>query len=145
MEVIYPRLADGADTVFSFLLLAGYLTPASDPEETEIGTFTSLRIPNMEIRRVYNTEILAFMKIKTAGSVITEIERAIYLGDGDRLAKALENYMASCISYFDGSAEGFYHGMIQTETERWRHQGGTRGFRACAGKYDDGCLQTHHR
>ena len=112
MEVIYPRLADGADTVFSFLLLAGYLTPASDPEETEIGTFTSLRIPNMEIRRVYNTEILAFMKTKTAGSVITEIERAIYLGDGNRLAKALENYMASCISYFDGSAEGFYHGMM---------------------------------
>lgn len=112
MEVIYPRLADGADTVFSFLLLAGYLTPASDPEETEIGTFTSLRIPNMEIRRVYNTEILAFMKTKTAGSVITEIERAIYLGDGNRLAKALENYMTSCISYFDGSAEGFYHGMM---------------------------------
>ena len=66
----------------------------------------------MEIRRVYNTEILAFMKTKTAGSVITEIERAIYLGDGNRLAKALENYMASCISYFDGSAEGFYHGMM---------------------------------
>ena len=112
MEVIYPRLADGADTVFSFLLLAGYLTPASDPEETEIGTFASLRIPNMEIRRVYNTEILAFMKAKTAGSVITEIERAIYLGDGKRLAKSLGNYMTSCISYFDGSAEGFYHGMM---------------------------------
>ena len=66
----------------------------------------------MEIRRVYNTEILAFMKAKTAGSVITEIERAIYLGDGKRLAKSLGNYMTSCISYFDGSAEGFYHGMM---------------------------------
>ena len=112
MEVIYPRLSDGTDTVFSFLLLAGYLTPASDPEETEIGTFASLRIPNMEIRRVYNTEILAWMKTKTAGSVITEIERAIYFGDGIRLAKSLGNYMTSCISYFDGSAEGFYHGMM---------------------------------
>ena len=104
MEVIYPRLSDGTDTVFSFLLLAGYLTPASDPEETEIGTFASLRIPNMEI--------LAWMKTKTAGSVITEIERAIYFGDGIRLAKSLGNYMTSCISYFDGSAEGFYHGMM---------------------------------
>lgn len=112
MEVIYPRLSDGADTVFSFLLLAGYLTPASDPEETEIGTFASLRIPNAEIRRVYNTEILSWLKTKTSGNVITEIERAIYLGDGKRLSKALGNYMTSCISYFDGSAESFYHGMM---------------------------------
>ncbi len=112
MEVIYPRLTDGADTVFSFLLLAGYLTPASDPDETEIGTFAALRIPNMEIRRVYNTEILSWLKTKDAGSVIPVIERAIYLGDGNRLAKSLGNYMKSCISFFDGSAEGFYHGMM---------------------------------
>lgn len=26
-EVIYPRISDGPDAVFSFLLLAGYLTP----------------------------------------------------------------------------------------------------------------------
>ena len=112
MEVIYPKLADGTDTVFSFLLLAGYLTPASELEETEIGTFVSLRIPNMEIRRVYNTEILAWLKTKEAGSVIPEIERSIYLGNGTRLAKALGNYMTSCVSYFDGSAEGFFHGMM---------------------------------
>ena len=35
MEVIYPRMSDGNDTIFSFLLLAGYLTPAGIPEETE--------------------------------------------------------------------------------------------------------------
>lgn len=112
MEVIYPRISDGADTIFSFLLLAGYLTPASGPEETEIGTFAALRLPNMEIRRVYNTEILSWMRTKTTGGVIPEIEKAIYLGDGNRLQKALGNYMLSCISYFDGSAEGFYHGMV---------------------------------
>lgn len=112
MEVVYPRISDGADTIFSFLLLAGYLTPASGPVETEIGTFAALRLPNMEIRRVYNTEILSWMRTKTAGGVIPEIEKAIYLGDGNRLQKALGNYMLSCISYFDGSAEGFYHGMV---------------------------------
>lgn len=112
MEVVYPKMADGADTIFSFLLLAGYLTLSSAPEETEFGTFATLKIPNMEIRRVYNTEVLGWMRTRSSGGVISDIEKAIYLGDGKRLEKALRNYMISCISSFDGSAEGFYHGMV---------------------------------
>ena len=112
MEVVYPKMADGADTIFSFLLLAGYLTLASAPEETEFGTFATLKIPNTEIRRVYNTEVLGWMRARSSGGVIQEIEKAIYLGNGDRLQKALRNYMISCISAFDGAAEGFYHGMV---------------------------------
>ena len=111
-EDVYPMMADGSDTVFSFLLMAGYLTLAAVPEETEYGTFASLRLPNMEIRRVYNTEVLGWMRTRSTGSTIPEIEKAIYLGDGERLQKALRNYMISCISSFDGAAEGFYHGML---------------------------------
>ena len=112
MEVVYPKIADGADTLFSFLLLAGYLTLASDPEETEFGTFATLKLPNMEIRHVYNTEVLGWMRTRSSGGVISEIEKSIHLGDGKRLQKALRNYMISCISSFDGAAEGFYHGMV---------------------------------
>ncbi len=112
MEVVYPRMTDGSDTIFSFLLLAGYLTPVSTPEETEFGTFAALRLPNTEIKRVYNTEILDWMRTQSTGTVIPEIEKAIYLGDGNRLQKALEKYMITCISSFDGAMEGFYHGMV---------------------------------
>ena len=42
MDVIYPRIADGTDTIFSFLLIAGYLKPVSDAVETELGTFMEL-------------------------------------------------------------------------------------------------------
>ena len=112
MEVVYPRMTDGADTIFSFLLLAGYLTLASAPEETDFGTFAALRLPNTEIRRVYNTEILGWMRAGKTGNVISEIEKAILLCDGKRLQKALESYMISCISAFDGAVEAFYHGMV---------------------------------
>ena len=112
MEVIYPRISDGTDTIFSFLLLAGYLTLAGLPNETEFGTFAELKLPNTEIRRVYNTEILSWLRLQPAGTVIPEIEKAIYLGDSDRLQRALRNYMISSISNFDGAAEGFYHGMV---------------------------------
>ena len=112
MEIVYPKMADGVDTIFSFLLLAGYLTLSSGPEETEYGTFATLRLPNTEIRRVYNTEVLGWVRVKSSGSVIPDIEKAIYLGDGEGLQTALRNYMISCISSFDGAAEGFYHGMV---------------------------------
>ena len=112
MEVIYPHISDGNDTIFSFLLLAGYLTPADTPEETEIGTFAALRLPNAEIRRIYNTEVLSLIRRKQSNTVISEIEKAIYLGDGKRLQNALREYMVTSISYYDGASEGFYHGMV---------------------------------
>ena len=112
MEVVYPRMSDGNDTIFSFLLLAGYLTPSGKPEETEIGTFAALRLPNTEIRRIYNTEILSWIRTRQSGNVIAEIEKAVYLSDGRRLQEALRKYMITTISYFDGAAEGFYHGMM---------------------------------
>ena len=112
MEVIYPKISEGSNTIFSFLLLAGYLTPASAPEETEFGTYISLRLPNTEIRRVYNSEILSWIRGTSFGNIISEVEKALYLKDGNRLRDAIEKYMLSTISSFDGAMEGFYHGMI---------------------------------
>jgi hypothetical protein len=112
MEVVYPNMKESPDTVFSFLLVAGYLTLASVPEETEFGTFATLRLPNAEVRRVYNSEILSWISSRQDGSVVTEIGKAIYTGDGEKLSTALRQYMISCISAFDGASEGFYHGMV---------------------------------
>ena len=112
MEVVYPRMTDGNDTIFSFLLLAGYLTLAGKPEETEIGTFASLRLPNAEIKRIYNTEILSWIRMQQPGNIISEIEKAVYLSDAKRMQEALRKYMITSISFYDGAAEGFYHGMV---------------------------------
>ena len=112
MEVVYPRMTDGNDTIFSFLLLAGYLTPAGKPEETEIGTFASLRLPNAEIKRIYNTEILSWIRTQQSGNIISEIEKAVYLSDAKRLQEALGKYMITSISFYDEATEGFYHGMV---------------------------------
>ena len=112
LDVVYPRISDGNDTIFSFLLLAGYLTPARAPEETEIGTFATLRLPNAEIRRIYNAEVLGWIRTQQAGNVIPELEKAVFFSDGARLQEALRRYLITSISFFDGAAEGFYHGMV---------------------------------
>lgn len=50
MMLYYFRRGDGmTDTIFSFLLLAGYLKPVSDAVETEFGTFVELALPNKEM------------------------------------------------------------------------------------------------
>ena len=112
MEVIYPRISDGTDNIFSFLLIVGYLKPVHPAVETEFGTFMELALPNIEIRRVYNTEILSWLRDTLDGNVMSCLEKALYLNDGDKLKAALRKYMISCISCFDGAAEGFYHGMM---------------------------------
>ena len=112
MDVIYPRITDGTDTIFIFLLLAGYLKPVSDSVETEFGTFMELALPNKEIRRVYNTEILSWLRGTVDGNVMAGLEKALYLNDGKKLQEFLRKYMITCISCFDGAAEGFYHGMM---------------------------------
>lgn len=112
MEVIYPRMVDGADTIFSFLLVAGYLKIASDVVETESGTFAELTLPNKEIKRVYNTEILSWLRSTLTGNIVAELEKALFLGKAEKIQAALQKYMIGCISNFDGSAEGFYHGMM---------------------------------
>ena len=98
MDVIYPRITDGTDTIFSFLLLAGYLKPVSDAVETEFGTFMELALPNKEIRRVYNTEILSWLRGTVDGNVMAGLEKALYLNDGKKLQEFLRKYMITCIS-----------------------------------------------
>lgn len=112
MDVIYPRITDGTDTIFSFLLLAGYLKPASSEVETEFGTFMEMALPNKEIQRVYNTEILTWLRDRLDDSVMSGLEKALYMNDAHKLKEYLRKYMVTCISSFDGATEGFYHGMM---------------------------------
>ena len=112
MDVIYPRINDGVDTIFSFLLVAGYLKTTSKVAETEIGTFAELALPNREINRVYNTEIISWMKENLDGNVVSDLEKALYNRDSIKVKESLRNFMITCISSFDGAAEGFYHGMM---------------------------------
>ena len=112
MEVIYPKITDGTDSIFSFLLIAGYLKPVSNAIETEMGTFMELALPNKEIRRVYNTEILSWLRGAVDGNVMVSLEKALYQNDRNRLKESLRRYMVTCISSFDGTSENFYHGMM---------------------------------
>lgn len=111
MNIIYPRLSDDDDAVFSFLMLAGYLKPM----DTESGpsSLTLLTIPNKEVQSVFRSEVVSW--IGTAfndTSVMRDIKLAIFENDVPLFKQTLEKYMLNCISYFDSASESFYHGMM---------------------------------
>ena len=111
MNIIYPRLSDDDDAVFSFLMLAGYLKPVDT--ESGLSSITLLTIPNNEVRSVFRNEVVSW--IGTAfndTSVIRDIKLSIFENDVLHFKQTLEKYMLSCISCFDSASESFYHGMM---------------------------------
>ncbi len=107
-------LIETKDCYYIFDYYKGELPPLDKKKEVIVfcSHFMELALPNKEIRRVYNTEILSWLRGTVDGNVMAGLEKALYLNDGKKLQEFLRKYMITCISCFDGAAEGFYHGMM---------------------------------
>ena len=112
MEVIYPQIGDSVSSLYSFLLISGYLKLAGNIEETPYGTYGRLAIPNVEIRRVFESEILSWISCHSGETPIANIQKALYLNDAAMLERNIRQFIEQSVSFFDASTEGFYHGMI---------------------------------
>ena len=108
-SVIYPEVIKNPYSVYSFLLIAGYLKVDMIYPQNDGNYMCDVAIPNKEIAFVYEKEVLT----KTGkASVAVAIQQAIFKNDIKRLQKLLEQFMVESISYHDGASEGFYHGMM---------------------------------
>lgn len=112
MEVIYPSIEQDISGLYSFLLVAGYLQLTKEVEETTYGTYASVAIPNVEIRRVYESEVLNWICDKSGEADVVGIRRALYLGNAREFEKGIRNFLLKSVSFFDTSTEGFYHGLM---------------------------------
>lgn len=111
-NVIYPQIRDNPSSVFSFLLVAGYLKTM----KTEIGFggdfMCELAIPNREISFVYNKEILERMSQIIPKSAAMDVQVALYSGNREKLKSSLEKLLLQSVSYYDVAKESFYHGFL---------------------------------
>ena len=108
-NVIYPEVQKNPHSIYSFLLIAGYLKVAKAyPRETAENMY-DVSIPNKEIAFVYEKEVIN--KHDYTGVAIS-IQQAIFMQDAVKLQKTLEAFMLESISFYDAGNEGFYHGMI---------------------------------
>ena len=107
--VIYPEVQNNPHSIYSFLLVAGYLRVSAVYPQHDGNYMCDVAIPNKEISYVYEKEVLN--RTKQNGAAIA-IQQAIFSGDTEKLQTLLENYMLESIASLDGANESFYHGMM---------------------------------
>ena len=110
--VIYPQIQNDPSSVYSFLLVAGYLKAVSCDQSYGEDYMCEVALPNKEISFVYSKEILSQLEDIIPRSAAIAIQEAIYKADIDSLQKALEKFLLQTISFHDAADETFYHGLI---------------------------------
>ncbi len=107
--VIYPEVQNNPYSIYSFLLVAGYLKVANIYPQSDGNFMCDVAIPNKEITFVYEKEVL---NRTNQNSLAISISQAIFSKDTQKLQALLEDFMVKNISSIDGANEGFYHGMM---------------------------------
>lgn len=108
-SVIYPEVQSNPNSIYSFLLVAGYLKVAEIYQQNDGNYMCDVAIPNKEILYVYEKEVL---NRTNQNNVSISIHQAIFSKDTSKLQSLLEDFMLKSISTMDGASEAFYHGMM---------------------------------
>lgn len=113
-NVVYRSLAEDPANIYSLLLVAGYLKTPKKELQADGSYLCEVSIPNREIAAVYKSEILSHF-LQTGAITRTtanKIAESLYANDYKKLQSTIGEYMDKSISFFDGGAEGFYHGLM---------------------------------
>lgn len=108
-SVIYPEVQSNPNSIYSFLLVAGYLKVAEIYPQNDGNYMCDVAIPNKEILYAYEKEVL---NRTNQNNVSISIHQAIFSKDTSKLQSLLEDFMLKSISTMDGASEAFYHGMM---------------------------------
>ena len=110
--VIYPQLQNNPSSIYSFLLVTGYLKAVTNDQPFGGDYMCEVALPNKEISYVYSKEILYKYENVIPPAAATAIQEAIYMMDIPKLQNKLETFLLQTISFHDAANETFYHGLI---------------------------------
>ena len=110
--VIYPQLQNNPSSIYSFLLVTGYLKAVTNDQPFGGDYMCEVALPNKEISYVYSKEILYKYENVIPPAAATAIQEAIYTMDIPKLQNKLETFLLQTISFHDAANETFYHGLI---------------------------------
>lgn len=110
-SVIYPELGNDPSALFTMLLMTGYLTVES--QDAFIDDRYSLKIPNKEILKLYNTEILNYLAKGINKNTFDNLFMFLFRGDGEQFSWQLQRILRQFVSTYDtANKESFYHGFM---------------------------------
>lgn len=110
--VIYPQIKTNPATIYSFLLVAGYLKAIKTTLSFNGDFMCEVALPNREISLVYHKEILQQLDNIIPQPTAISIQEAIFSGDRNKLQKQIQTLLTQSVSSFDTAGENFYHGFM---------------------------------
>lgn len=109
-EVTYEDIYSNGENLWNFLYFTGYLTKEHEYFK-ESSIFLRARIPNIEVKTIYQNTILNWMKGMIEKEDFHDLYRAMEEGDAKRIKDILNGQLFHTISFYD-NAENFYHGFL---------------------------------
>ncbi len=109
-DIAYGDIHQSEDNLWNFLFFTGYLKAAGRSFHSDI-IYLKMKIPNREIRYIYNNTIQEWFHKKTEAADFSSLYRAILSGDTETAENFLKKQLRESISFMD-SAEKFYHGFL---------------------------------
>lgn len=109
-EITYEDMHSHGENLWNFLYFTGYLTKESEYFKGT-STFLRARIPNIEVKTIYQNTILSWMRDIIKKEDFHDLYRAMENGDAERMTDILNGQLFRTISFYD-SAENFYHGFL---------------------------------
>ncbi|MDO4305912.1 MAG: AAA family ATPase [Eubacteriales bacterium] len=119
-EITYGDMYENGDNLWNFLYFTGYLTKKEEYFK-ESNIFLKVRIPNVEIKTIYQNTILNWFRENIKKQDFRDLYHAMENKDADKMSEILNEQLISTISFYD-SAENFYHGFlagILSQSERY--------------------------
>lgn len=111
-SVIYPQIKNNPSSIYSFLLMAGYLKVVKSSVSISGDFMCEVALPNKEISLVYRKEILQKLENLIPQATAISVEEAIFSGNGEKLRDIISNFLIQSVSAFDAAGENFYHGFM---------------------------------
>ncbi|MDO5418333.1 MAG: AAA family ATPase [Lachnospiraceae bacterium] len=105
-ELTYDSIETSEKNLWSLLFMTGYLTLAKNPAGQ-----TLLRIPNEEVKSIFQTTIVDWFKREVQTVDRTGLFAALWNGDAEMAADLISDLLFSTISYHD-YRESYYHAFV---------------------------------
>ena len=109
-EITYEDMHSRGENLWNFLYFTGYLTK-EDEYFNESSVFLQVRIPNTEVKTIYQNTILGWFRKRIEKQDFRDLYCAMEEGDADKISEILNKQLFATISFYD-SAENFYHGFL---------------------------------
>ncbi len=111
-NVIYPEIKRNPSSVYSFLLVAGYLKVWETGITDHGDLICKVSLPNKEIALVYKKEIINQLQQFTSQSVATKIQEALFTQNVEKLQRNIQKYLLESVSNYDIPTENSYHMLL---------------------------------